>query len=521
MENRQQQQYPNYDYSTLEVAQQPQQGDHGYAHGGYPEQAYQTDPRKYSPQPFEGHNLPQVVDPTYPEVAPKPEGPEVAAGAPAPKGDYGGYGEHQHSQHPIVPAPEERRIWGLKRKTFFIVLAIALVVIIGAVVGGAVGGTVGKNNEKQGSTTDPGKGGGSGGGGSSPGNVTNNSPVLSSSKLSAVNWTDSSNIEYNAVFWQAKTNDLMLSLWDSQGKSWSKVNITEKMTDVSVSVAAKPGTPLAAQARGYPWTSSTLSGVSGSFGLALFYLTPENNLIDIYSEDARGESWALGDLATSGAKAIKAAPNSQLSAWWSLCEKNCTGEMLVIYEDDSQALRQVNSSNWNTLERPLPGIASGSSLAITAVAGNRGADGPSRDDIRVYYDSSNKLSELSFNMPQGKWYYGSDLAKDISDSPQPPRIAATSYNHPADMDQGPINLLVVGSFANGSAFANYWDNKTWHNATTPLLQGKVLTNFTSVALFQSSEIKFFGLTNDSEIHSYTIDRRNPVSWTYGDAIITG
>jgi hypothetical protein len=86
---------------------------------------------------------------------------------------------------------------------------------------------------------------------------------------------------------------------------------------------------------------------------------------------------------------------------------------------------------------------------------------------------------------------------------------------------GGINLLVVGNEANGTAFASYWDNTTWHNATTPLLQGKILTNFTSVSVFESDEIKFFGLTNDSEIHSYIVDRKNPVSWTYNQAVITG
>ncbi|OIW30029.1 hypothetical protein CONLIGDRAFT_355819 [Coniochaeta ligniaria NRRL 30616] len=408
MDNRQQ--FPNYDYSTLEVAQQqdgdhtqapPQQQDysqHGYAHGGYPEQAYQTDPRKYSPQPYEGHNLPQVVDQTYPEVAPKPEGPEVA-----PKGDYGGYGEHQHNQHPVVP-PEERRIWGLKRKTFFIVLAIALLVIIGAVVGGAVGGTVGKNGEKKGDNPNPGTGGGGGGGGSSPGNTTNNSPVLGTSRITAINWTDSSNVEYNAVFWQAKTNDLMMSLWDSTNNTWSQVNITDKMTDISISVAAKPGTPLAAAARGYPWTESTLKHVAGDFGIALFYLSPANNILEIYSEDPRGASWALGDLTTSSTTAIKAAPDTQLSAWWGLCERNCSGSILLVYEDDSQTLRLANSSTWNTTP-VLRNIASGASLAITACSGNRGKDGPAANAVRLYYDSSNKLSELMWS-PWGPWYYG-------------------------------------------------------------------------------------------------------------------
>ena len=421
MDNRQQ--YPNYDYSTLEVAQQqhgehtqtsspqPDYGQHGYATGGYPEQAYQTDPRKYSPQPYEGHNLPQVVDPVYPEVAPKPDAAAIGTEN-APKGDYAGYGDHQHVQHP-VPAPAERRIWGLKRKTFFVVLAVVLLVVIGAAVGGGVGGTVGKNSEKK---SDPstgggaggagggGGGGGDGGGGSSPGNTTNNSPVLGNSSISAINWTDSSNVEFNAVFWQAKTTDLMMSLWDSQGNAWDQVNITDKMGATSVNVTAKPGTPLAAAARGYPWTVSKLKNVAGDFGIALFYLSPQNTILEVYSTDPRGGSWKLGDLTTSSSNTIKTASNSQLGAWWGLCETNCSGNILLAYEDENQALRIANSSTWNTAS-VLRNIADGASLSITACAGNRGLDGPAQNAVRLYYDSSNKLSELMWTTG-GPWYYG-------------------------------------------------------------------------------------------------------------------
>lgn len=105
--------------------------------------------------------------------------------------------------------------------------------------------------------------------------------------------------------------------------------------------------------------------------------------------------------------------------------------------------------------------------------------------------------------------------------PTPPRISATAFSNAADLKAGAINLLVVGSQANGSAFASYWDNSTWHNASAPLLQGKVLTNFTSLSVFQSSQVRLFGLTNESEIHSFVVDRKNPLSWTYDQAVITG
>jgi hypothetical protein len=401
------QQYPNYDYSTLEVAQQ-NHGEHGQAP---PQQQPDHSQQGYAQQ-FEGHNLPQVVEPTYPEVVPKPEEAAVTGT----KGDFAGYQDHQHVQHP-VPAPAERRIWGLKRKTFFILLAVILLVVIAAAVGGGVGGTVGKNGEKK---SDPATGDGSGsGGGGSSGNTTSQSPVLANSGLNAIHWTDSSNVQYNAVFWQAKTHDLMMSLWDSDNKTWELVNITDKMAATSIDVTPKPGTPLAAAARGYPWTSSKLKNVAGAFGIALFYLSPQNTILEIYSVDPRGAAWGLGDLTTSSTNSLKTAPNSQLGAWWGLCEANCSGTIALLYEDDGNALRVANSTDWGTFT--LGDLSDGASLAITACSGNFGRDGPAGNSVRLYYEDSNKLSELKYT-PGQPWYYGSFLS---SLSPPPPSTPVT------------------------------------------------------------------------------------------------
>lgn len=85
----------------------------------------------------------------------------------------------------------------------------------------------------------------------------------------------------------------------------------------------------------------------------------------------------------------------------------------------------------------------------------------------------------------------------------------------------PTYIVVVGSYANGSAFATYWDDTDWINASAPLMQGKIYTNFSSLSAFQAENLKVFGLTNESEIHSYILDRHNPLSWTYDMAIVKG
>lgn len=83
---------------------------------------------------------------------------------------------------------------------------------------------------------------------------------------------------------------------------------------------------------------------------------------------------------------------------------------------------------------------------------------------------------------------------------------------------GPREVMVVPRFDNGSLVVNYWDNTKWNYGYEPIIQGKVYTNFTAVALLADQDLKFFGITNDLEIQAFTIDRTLPLSWTYDSAV---
>lgn len=74
--------------------------------------------------------------------------------------------------------------------------------------------------------------------------------------------------------------------------------------------------------------------------------------------------------------------------------------------------------------------------------------------------------------------------------------------------------------ANGTVQVNYWNNQTWHISEEPMMLGKVYANFTSIGMFQAEDIMFYGLTNEGEIHSYKVDRRDPLSWSYGEMVKT-
>jgi hypothetical protein len=88
------------------------------------------------------------------------------------------------------------------------------------------------------------------------------------------------------------------------------------------------------------------------------------------------------------------------------------------------------------------------------------------------------------------------------------------------MAAGAVDIAVVTNYNNGSIQVMYYDNTTWHSNEFPVLQGGHSQNFTSVSLVHGSDLKFYGLTNGSEIHSYKIDRMNPTLWSFDEIVST-
>lgn len=117
------------------------------------------------------------------------------------------------------------------------------------------------------------------------------------------------------------------------------------------------------------------------------------------------------------------------------------------------------------------------------------------------------------------------LAQDGLPSP-PPQLTALSF-----VPQGlsvPEDSLVVMRYPDGTLLANHWNEgkavtfpqQKWSGASTPRMQGMNITNFTSIAVPGLDNLRFFGLTPDGLIHSYTIDRQDPFTWTYEELVNT-
>lgn len=138
---------------------------------------------------------------------------------------------------------EERKIFGLRRKTFFILLPVVLVLIIAGAVGGGVGGTIAARNREQtaaGPTDIPSP--------KPPQAPTTTRIQYANTGLAAMQWTDLNGTLHKRLYYQDNSEKIRESAWDNStafNTAW-EIN--------AISDAVKPGTPIAAAA-GYPHAS--------------------------------------------------------------------------------------------------------------------------------------------------------------------------------------------------------------------------------------------------------------------------
>lgn len=238
-----------------------------------------------------------------------------------------------------------------KRRRLLIILGVlvGIVVIVGAVVGGVLGSRHSKSAAEDATPTQD----------SNSSAPADGPRVLRTSKLAAVNWTsdDDNGVHYRAVFWQATTNDLMASIWESDNQKWSNVNLTVNGTmDVKGAynqqyVAPKPGTPLAATVRrDNPFPKFA--------NIALFYLSERNTVEQINSYTMTAKSgWGMCCLSSTANKKT-AAQTSQLAAFSTAClGSQCKNDWIhVAYQaDNNNNIYEISQRDWSDTPRQLTG----------------------------------------------------------------------------------------------------------------------------------------------------------------------
>jgi hypothetical protein len=143
--------------------------------------------------------------------------------------------------------PSAVTICGLRRRTFYIILAVGAVLLIGAIAGLAGGLTSRRNNSNaeglsadaessQSPSTTP---------SASTSSSTPRPPVIhDSSQLGACRSTNNT-VTASYVTYQDPVGSLMLAAWDSRNGVWASFNISDRMLKASLPIRPKLGTPLA------------------------------------------------------------------------------------------------------------------------------------------------------------------------------------------------------------------------------------------------------------------------------------
>ena len=271
----------------------------------------------------------------------------------------------------FTPLEAKSNIMGLSRPLIFAGLTFALLVIL--VILGGVLGTFLSRHDKQ-----------------TEGNNDNPLAPSSTSQLAAINWTDSAGIYYHAVFYQAGSNDLIFSLWDSQFQTWNGSRIQDLIpSNSSTDIQALNGTALTAVVCAYPWIDEPWNY---EFGISLFYLDQENNIQELSSRDVRGSYWEIGNLSNSST-AYTTNGAAQIAAWWSLCTSDCDGSIWLFYQDTAARIQLANSSDWTATPYQMvsSGVASGTGLGVAAVENE--SQGPTNGAAIYYENNSNDLVE--------------------------------------------------------------------------------------------------------------------------------
>lgn len=140
---------------------------------------------------------------------------------------------------------EKRRICGLRRRNFWIVLALALVIVIAAAVGGGVGGTINKSSSRSNSSSVPSNASPTDSGGESNANSTTDvdpsNGIRTNTNLATVAWRVSDSRYQYRVYYQGEDDSLKESAYDSTDGSWT----VSTLVDGS---AVAPNTTIAAAA---------------------------------------------------------------------------------------------------------------------------------------------------------------------------------------------------------------------------------------------------------------------------------
>ncbi|KAH8897398.1 hypothetical protein GQ53DRAFT_838019 [Thozetella sp. PMI_491] len=395
-----------------------------------------------------------------------------------PQATYAGATEYQNTTPYDGYPTETPRPFYKKTRWIVTVVVIAALIVMGVVLGSVLGTqlhTTSSNTTEKPAQGDP------------------NRKILSGSRLTASNYTDSDGVAHRTVFFQDGLGNLVARMWDSRSTSWTTRNISDELGSV-MTLKLASGSSLA---------SSSTDDWVGVHEIHVWYFDASYRVQSIYW-DRTNDMVALHP--DWFANKLTATPGSSIAASWQRPVVNDTttsGYWRVIYQAVNGDLKDASAAN---LRSPNT-IASGSD-----VSGN--SSFALVPELQGYFLSTmtamwqSKSGGASLNSWTGTGGWDSTKAFSISDSlpGQAPTLqfASTAWDH---FTKRMFLVLAPG----GGLSANWWDGTGYRSIASTKLSSGPSTNFTAIAM--TTDAMFYGISGD-QILEYSVDQTDPSTFHY-------
>ncbi|KAI1632288.1 hypothetical protein F4809DRAFT_105374 [Biscogniauxia mediterranea] len=491
--------YPDHSYpQALPAEQQPTGGPTTYNSETGKEVVYVPDQGYYKPDgsPYsQNAGYVGAYDPQALNAAgsPHPYAAVPATGLSPMNGAHTEQGD-QHSQYAQNGAPNEKTpkatICGLPKRTFYIVLAIAIIVTAAAIAGGVAGGlTANRSRDSSSSSSSS----------SSSGSTDGEQHILTDSKLTATNWTDSDGTVYRTIFFQDAYASLIARRWDSKGNTWTTDNLTDMYIATTRPIDSAAGTPLA--------SASIALSDDNAYETHLWFLNEDNIIRSMAATDALNapSTWTNDTLDEA---VLETWAGGQLAAAWQRCwADDCDGAWIVAYQRPEGAIKTANSTTWATATVAVDSsnVAANSSLAIIPQLNGARLDRLELISEDVSSSSTGTMGVTTYN---DTWTGSDDRVTELlTGIPQPnvrQQFAVTKWD-------AWNQALYLALLVNGTVEGTHWDGSQMNALSSIEFNQGPDVNFTAIAM--TTDAMFYGISND-EILEYSVDQTNPSTLNY-------
>ncbi|OCK73755.1 hypothetical protein K432DRAFT_447669 [Lepidopterella palustris CBS 459.81] len=402
------------------------------------------------------------------------------------------------------PSPT-RLLFGVRRKVFFISIAVTLIVVA-AVAGGVAGALTKKSNATTPPTSSPSPYA-TAPSATAPSPSSTTYPMSPNSKLAAIAWNDTNGVTFQRLYYQNTNNAISESAWNSSGQAW--------YVNGNVITNAKNGTAIAATVTGPPdWPFQITVYIMNEAGT----ITERN-----FNSD---NTWSDGPLTSEN---IRASQNSSLTAVYHRhtdCPL-CPNTQLLIYQNETMEwnLGNETASGWVWRKLPANPIAgSPSALSLYSQPSNFTAQ------LRFWYlfpnpsGNDNVVCGLDWTVPaedaeaaaNGNW--ANRESNCLSKAVVPSTASIASFTYGTAKNGLNIFMDILNSNSNKGVTNQPWlgsNGGFWADAQTPFVMSSVDANSPLAA---NAEAHVFGFV-DGKVNEFVL-AIDGVTWNLVGGVAT-